>query len=123
MPREVRSYSWRLRPVGGGSCPCISFADEHRRIDVTLSFFWWGTGERFASQILSEGNVQMNMSLDEAIRLVERAFVYASLHDSCTNGSNIYVIEVDKPIRAMTRERICTTLWRRHHLSLPEKHT
>ncbi|KAI3944433.1 hypothetical protein MKW98_006594 [Papaver atlanticum] len=107
-----------------GRVPCISFADDHTKIDVTQPFFCSGTGERFASQILSEGNVHMNMSLDEAICLVERAFVYVSLHDSCTSGwANIYVIEVDKPIRAMTRERISTTLWRRHHLSLPKRHT
>lgn len=69
-----------------GRVPCISFADDHTKIDVTQPFFCSGTGERFASQILSEGNMHMNMSLDEAICLVERAFVYASLHDSCTSG-------------------------------------
>ncbi|KAI3852536.1 hypothetical protein MKW98_028615 [Papaver atlanticum] len=104
--------------------PCISVADERKRIDVTQLFFCSGTGERFASRILSKGNVHMDMSLDEAICLVERALLYASLHDSCTGGwANIYVIEVGKPVRAITRERICTTLWRRHHSSLPEKHT
>ncbi|KAI3923412.1 hypothetical protein MKW92_030013 [Papaver armeniacum] len=101
--------------------PCISFVDDCNKIDVTQSFFCSGTGKHFAKQILSKGNVHMDMSLDEAIRLVERALVYASLHDSCTGGwSNIYVIEIGKPVRAMTRKRICTTLWRRHHLSLPD---
>ncbi|XP_026408173.1 uncharacterized protein LOC113303356 isoform X2 [Papaver somniferum] len=107
-----------------GVCvPCISFADDCNRIDVNQPFFCLGTGAWFANKILSDG-FKVDMGLDEAICLVERALVYASLHDSCTGGwDNINVIEVGKPVRAITREQICTTLWRRHHLSLPENPT
>ncbi|MCL7030148.1 hypothetical protein MKW94_008926 [Papaver nudicaule] len=108
---------------GGGFVPCISFADEHRRIDINESFFCLGTGARHASKVLSGGKVHMEMSLEEAINLVERALLYASVRDSCTGGyASIYVIEVGKSARAIPRERICTTLWRRHHLSLPGHH-
>ncbi|MCL7033007.1 hypothetical protein MKW94_021094 [Papaver nudicaule] len=101
--------------------PCISFVDEEGgRIDVDKAFFCAGTGESHAKRILEAGNVHMDMSLDEAINLVERALVYANRYDGCTGGwASIYVIEVGKPARALPREHICTTLWRRHHLSFP----
>ncbi|MCL7044491.1 hypothetical protein MKW94_025278, partial [Papaver nudicaule] len=71
---------------GGGVVPCILFANGHSIIDVNESFFCLGTGVSHAEKILSEGKVYDGMSLEDAIDLVERALLYASVCDGFTGG-------------------------------------
>ncbi|MCL7021546.1 hypothetical protein MKW94_003354 [Papaver nudicaule] len=98
--------------------PCISSVSGVITHAVHRKYNCAGTGSNYAKAIL-ERNLHEDTGLAEAIELVEKALVYASMWDSCTGGwASIIVIERGQAARYLAREDITTTLYARHRFFL-----
>ncbi|MCL7025427.1 hypothetical protein MKW94_013405 [Papaver nudicaule] len=101
--------------------PCISYVSGAINYDVDSHVYCAGTGGDYAKAILRK-YWYTSIGLAEAIELVEKALVYASMMDSCTGGwSSITVIEAGQAARVIAREDICTTLFARHRSFLESR--